>query len=142
MLHNQKFFPPTLQIMNEIVALIFSIFDNFFPVVQSAHFGFILSVKVIYFGFPNTEVNRTRLKNFDFIARMILIIFFMFCFVGCHVSFCDCFCLAIYMFLCFYVKPHVTTVESRLFFSMSFCIYPVLYMTETCICNSNRSEHT
>ena len=116
MLHNQKFFPPTLQIMNEIVALIFSIFDNFFPVVQSAHFGFILSVKVIYFGFPNTEVNRTRLKNFDFIARMILIIFFMFCFVGCHVSFCDCFCLAIYMFLCFYVKPHVTTVESRFLF--------------------------
>ena len=84
--------------------------------VHSAQFDFISSVKIIFFGFPNTEVNRTRLKNFDFIARMILIIFFMFCFVGCHVSFCDCFCLAIYMFLCFYVKPHVTTVESRFLF--------------------------
>ena len=54
--------------------------------MQSAHFGFILSVKVIFFGFPNTEVNRTRLKNFDFIARMILIIF-------------SCFVLLVVMFL-------------------------------------------
>ena len=88
MLHKPKVFLSDFT-MNEIVALIFSIFDHFFSLWCILYISvFFLSYqKVILFGFPTIEVNCTRPRKFLLHSSRDLKFFFMFCFVGCHVFF-------------------------------------------------------
>ena len=87
MLHKPKVFLSDFT-MNEIVVLIFSIFDHFFPCGAFFTFRFFFYlIKVILFGFPTIEVNCTRPRKFLSHSSRDLKFFFMFCFVGCHVFF-------------------------------------------------------
>ena len=79
------------------------------------------------------------LENFYHIAHVILNFFSCFVLLVVMFFFCACFCLSIYMFLCYYVKPQVFTVESNCRFAFTeFCIWLKLtYVTLT-----NQNIHT